>query len=78
MGFFTPPKDLNKFTIPILYKKYMSHYTTYSRSDSVNYLPAFTDGFYFEKDCVKYFHVEIDGEQVYKAESDLIFLKNVT
>lgn len=75
-NYFNPPKNLSVFNIPVLIKKEITTYTlSYSRTSSTTYVEAYTDGFYFEKDRVKYFRVkETDKEPVYIVKTDLVFL----
>jgi|JI9StandDraft_2_1071091.scaffolds.fasta_scaffold582737_2 hypothetical protein len=77
-NYFNPPKNLNVFNIPVLVKKECRNYSMPLYSDRetwVEYTEAYTDGFYYEKDRVKYFRVkEKDKEPVYIIKTDLVFL----
>ena len=77
-NYFNPPKNLNVFNIPVLIKKQCQSILMHVYSDGetwVEYKEAYTDGFYYEKDRVKYFRVkEKDKEPVYISKESLVFL----
>ncbi len=77
-NYFNPPKNLNVFNIPVLIKKECRDYGMHVFADKktwVEYTEAYADGFYYEKDRVKYFRVkEKDKEPVYIIKTDLVFL----
>jgi len=77
-NYFSPPKNLNVFNIPVLIKKECRNYggSVFANKEAwVEYTEAYTDGFYYEKDGIKYFRVkEKDREPVYIVKADLVFL----
>lgn len=74
-GFFKAPENLNTFNIPVLYKQEESTYSYGGRVTHTNYIEAYTDGFYYIKDGIKYYHVkEKNKEPVYFKQNSLVFL----
>lgn len=74
-NYFNPPKNLSVFNIPVLIKKEERNYFSHKAEKYEVYQEAYTDGFYYEKDRVKYFRVkETDKEPVYIVKTDLVFL----
>lgn len=74
-NYFNPPKNLNQFNIPVLIKKEERNTLNYMSKLHTVYVEAYTDGFYYEKNRLKYFHVkEKDKEPVYIVKADLVFL----
>jgi len=64
------------FQIPVLIKKEKTSYCSYSTTERwTEYVEAITNGFFYEKDCVKYFRVCLaDKKEFFIKESDLVFL----
>ena len=74
-GFFKPPENLSVFDIPVLLRKEQRLLLNYTSDKYTIYEEAYTDGFYYIKDRVKYFRVkEKDREPVYFMQGDLVFL----
>ena len=74
-NYFNPSKNLNVFNIPVLVKKEQKVMLNYTLDKYTIYEEAYTDGFYYEKDRIKYFRVkEKDKEPVYIVKTDLVFL----
>ncbi len=76
-GFFKAPENLNTFNIPVLYKKEVTDYHrhTIGHTKHILYIEAYSDGFYYIKDRIKYYRVkEKDKEPVYFKQDDLVFL----
>lgn len=68
------PVKMDKFDIPVLFKKEVKSFSIANYSEHLNYIEAATDGFFYEKDNVKYFRVKYEDNVVYKQEKDLVFL----
>ena len=76
-NYFNPPKNLNVFNIPVLIKKEVTTYFSYTAGREVHteYTEAYTDGFYYISNGIKFFRVkEQDKEPVYYKRSGLVFL----
>ena len=74
-GFFKASENLNVFNIPVLIKKEQRVYAYGVTTNWEEYTEAYTDGFYYVKDRIKYYRVkEKDNEPVYFKQVDLVFL----
>lgn len=74
------PVNMGKFIIPVLVKR---NNTDYGRSYYIetrmyiDFLEAATDGFFYEKENIKYFRVLLNDKESFIPESDLVFLKEM-
>ena len=63
------PVKMDKFDIPVLFKKVVNSFSMVNYSEHLNYIEAATDGFFYEKDNVKYFRVK----EMNKFSNDMRF-----